>query len=557
VSVTGGPILFWLWGINAYGVDIPRYDQWHKPADAIVESFSGDLTWPTVIEQHNESRKIFPTLISVTLARLSGSWNVQRELYVGWLLSSVITSLMLGLFWRTATKRWFIICLFGSCFALAMWSPQFHELRLASITFERLLPEVCLLAGVLLWWRRMQPVPLALSLATLAIIAQYSYAGGIVVALIFALLFAAGIERWGRRAWAIGLGIYLCILLLSSLVYFFDYETPERHSSIESFWSYSPVQMWLFCARFLGNPFAWDDNVAFLLGSVSFLLVVVALWAAWALRKDETTRLLSYGWLAVAAYSLGQALLATLMRLPLSLEFAMRQDYRSHALYLPFAALAIIWLWSEKQNRRRYRIGVGFLVIAFTLNAWSVVLHASTIKDLRVHRARALRAKACAQLSPSARGIDACLIHVSLSSHFLERMRQLTEVGAIEPGLASTLEFGDASRIDGAIEAIENRGDHLAIRGYALLDGQPVDAIAVTHTDESQEVIVGIYRGARLRKGLQNRLGHRYRYAGWRGRVYDPTLQSSNRSGKLRAYAVATATNELFPLPPFEASPQD
>jgi hypothetical protein len=136
-------------------------------------------------------------------------------------------------------------------------------------------------------------------------------------------------------------------------------------------------------------------------------------------------------------------------------------------------------------------------------------------------------------------------------------MRQLTEVGAIEPGLASGLEFGDASRVDGAIEAIESRGDHLAIRGYALLDGQPVDAIAVTHTDESQEVIVGIYRGARLRKGLQNRLGHRYRYAGWRGRIDDPTLQSSNRSDEMRAYAVATATNELFPLPPFAASPRD
>ena len=64
------PALVLGWLVWRYGVNLPVWDEWNVPGVAIVQSVTEQITWEDWIYQHNESRKLFPRLLFVLLARL-------------------------------------------------------------------------------------------------------------------------------------------------------------------------------------------------------------------------------------------------------------------------------------------------------------------------------------------------------------------------------------------------------------------------------------------------------------------------------------------------------
>ena len=84
--------LFWVKILTVFGVDVPFLDQWDTPAIQLVAAYHDSLDMRLLAGQHNDSRKLFPNLISLTLFRVTGSYNPAYELFIGLFIGAVITA---------------------------------------------------------------------------------------------------------------------------------------------------------------------------------------------------------------------------------------------------------------------------------------------------------------------------------------------------------------------------------------------------------------------------------------------------------------------------------
>ena len=61
-----------------HGVNVPFWDQWEL-VGLLAAASDGTLTWAEIFRQHNEHRMVFPKIIMLALAALTG-WNVVGEM---------------------------------------------------------------------------------------------------------------------------------------------------------------------------------------------------------------------------------------------------------------------------------------------------------------------------------------------------------------------------------------------------------------------------------------------------------------------------------------------
>ena len=66
------PLVVLLRTFASYAVDLPIWDEWWSIVPLLQKYFSGTLVWGDFWAQHNEHRLLFPKLLMVGLARLSG-----------------------------------------------------------------------------------------------------------------------------------------------------------------------------------------------------------------------------------------------------------------------------------------------------------------------------------------------------------------------------------------------------------------------------------------------------------------------------------------------------
>src|SRR5262245_62975011 len=74
------PLAYLIVMVATYSVDVPFADQWAL-VPLLEKSYRGTLTLRDLWSQHNEHRLLFPRMIMLVLARLSG-WNLRYELAV-------------------------------------------------------------------------------------------------------------------------------------------------------------------------------------------------------------------------------------------------------------------------------------------------------------------------------------------------------------------------------------------------------------------------------------------------------------------------------------------
>src|SRR5215475_7827794 len=74
--------------IFAYGVNVPFWDQW-VIADLVVKAFEGTLSLGDLTFQQNESRLVFPRLLFIGLAYLTG-YDVRYEMWGSFCLGCLV-----------------------------------------------------------------------------------------------------------------------------------------------------------------------------------------------------------------------------------------------------------------------------------------------------------------------------------------------------------------------------------------------------------------------------------------------------------------------------------
>ncbi|XOV86831.1 MAG: hypothetical protein ACFHX7_17895 [Pseudomonadota bacterium] len=534
------PFLIWIQVLGRYGLDFPVADQWDTPFFALAEAFSGQTDIATWFNQHNESRKLFPTGLSVLLATSLDTWDTKAELWFGWLLCVALVLSILGVCRTTSWLSRTEAALIALLLSLLLWSPITWFLHMWSITFERLIPETALVAGV--WfYLRSTGIWKAAGLAFLAFLAQYSYAGGAMIWPLFLLLLLR--DLWFDRTKVAPLGIYLTAFIASSTVYFFTYEPPPHHPSMVAILEFSPGQITGFFLTIIGRTFASHQHQAMAYG-----LIVVSGFLIAACRTTFARGLdaISSGWVLIGLYGISQALLATAGRLPLNPLESLRPDYVTYGIYPLVATVALVL--GTPQDKQSRIIGYLYPAILLLLSYGGGFDRPSAMDEMR-HRYHKVKAsQSCVHLLLSMPGSETCARYVYPFTGIVARIRQAQELGMLT--FAPVQEGGAKA---GHVDEFTITSGGALTRGWANLNGTPADGIVFSAPQGAGRYIAAVVPTGEFRPDIAESQGGRMAFAGWSYRipaedVRDLMNHAGNNICLLQAQAFDTTDGILRPL---------
>jgi hypothetical protein len=449
-----------------YGVNLPTYDQWDTPGGLFVKLAEHQpLTFADFISQHNESRKVFPRLIFLGLAYLTG-WDIRAELAVIFVLVCGAAAAIFALGRSTVPDRKGQAIAFALASCL-LFSPSQWENWVYSIQIVVFLPILCITSS--LWLAQLslkfwQKIAINIVLAT---VSTYSSASGMFCWFVsFPALFLkdwivnlgqnprAGstatrpygvIEDLGRsvrslgptvrESW-LGLGIWLTAMAASLLLYFWDYHKPASHPSFAG-----PVQHPIDGVKYwfalIGSILGFDQlgfsQILGLVGVTGFLILVIFAW-----RRDRRR---SFEWAILGFYALGTDAIVTLGRFGFGPDSAMTSRYQSFSLYLWVALfhLAAIGLpqWSTYTLPKPWRKGVliGGLTLFLVLHYASFAMGARNLANFSRDRHQG---KTCLTFIGSFQD-ERCFtesIYPKLNQRVLKTIGDINRLGFIQPPLA-------------------------------------------------------------------------------------------------------------------------
>ncbi len=387
-------LVTWTTVCVVYGVDLPFMDQWGRPVHQIDKMFRGQLGFfPDFWTQHNEARKVVPTAMSLALAAILGRYDTRAELVFGLALFAALAVAIARLA-RAAQMPASTAAALALLFVALAGSGRTSYFHLYSITFERLIPELGLAVSLTLFTGRGVTFQTASLGALLLVLGQYSFPGAAAGCLLVGAFVLTAFPRELPIAWR-PLLLLVTVGIASTVAYFWSYRRPAHHTPLTAALAEPLSSQLRFVLRFLGNPVSGDPSSAVAWAIPT--LLVFALGAGLAIHRPSTRRA-ALAWTTLGAYSLSQAVLATMGRLPMGLGHAMRGEYIVHATYLYVAAAALLTLLVPARS-----LVVAWLLVAAV--SFLGLVSPGTRGELRETRAARLRAKACA-LSEAAAPCD-------------------------------------------------------------------------------------------------------------------------------------------------------
>lgn len=361
-----------LYIVNRFGILVPYWDHWDFVL--ILEKWqAGTLSLADLMRPHNAHRLLFPYLIMLGLAILTG-WEVAYELLVNLVLGACIALLWAVLFWRAAAhdrialRLWLPFAVSLATFSMLQWRNWLWGWQLQIF----LMVAAVLLAVVLMFrpgggWRSFCGSGAA------AFVACYSFGAGIVLwpaMLVGILLEHERPNRWKRVVgWCIlGAGTVGLFLLVAGV--------PRRAPSFPDP-DYTELGYTLF---FLGATGAgiggFSGAVALGAGIVALPLFVMV---AAPLLRDRQWSSVAAPFVTLALFGVGAAFLTMLGRGHDGLHGATESRYTS--LTLPFwIALIALLAMGQRRQPSLWRLPV---VLAIVLGIGLSSLHGARIGSLR------------------------------------------------------------------------------------------------------------------------------------------------------------------------------
>ncbi len=402
------------------------------------------------------------------------------------------------------------------------------------------------MAGVFLFLRGTSSVVLSMAFAVLSFVAQYSFSGGVAVWLLLFPLLCHRVFSHQRRPWIV-LVFYGLFFIISTVFYFWDFDRPDLHPPITAVFEHRPLEFFIFFVKVLGRPFTSDHGPSAAIGVWVLALFLISSVPVWRLNwKDPAL----WSWVVVGGYSISQALLATLGRLPMNANFAMRGDYVTYGIYIVVASLAILAFSNRNQQpeKESRAIWAGILLLAIILVDVSVKPY--FLEDLRHRRQALLRAKTCVQLLSHLDDIS-CLRGLSSNLQALKRVALAAqEAGVLKPGVAQSIVRG-TEPYAGRWVSMDRLGNELYLSGWAAIGSRPADSVVVTTSPtQTVEKIISVFATGRRIDSPEGATARSLRHAGWQGFIstVGVPMNSSARNCGLNVYAFDSSSNSFYPV---------
>jgi hypothetical protein len=483
--------------VRHYGVEVPTLDDWEM-APLIADAHTGHLKWADIFAQQQEARTVLPKLIFV-LSAASGHWDVRDLMMLSvvccWLSAAGIFILLrrsgLGLA-ATAVCFWLAV--------LAIFTLAQYELWIFATGFFSFFPALFIVAGlVLAGTSRLTTAWKFVLCGALATASSFTLANGLLAwGLTFpALLLMDKLPRW--RSWLIA---WFGLCALCAATYFWGYHKPPDLPA------FAPAASWgdylRFVLQFLGGglAYAWKDHAAFsttLFGGVQLTLFFVA--SSHCLRRiqDRAFAAKVTPWFALALYSIGSAVLASLGRVGYGAAYALASRYVTFSLYLTIAVIGLIAVVVHEKSRtgqtvlsRRLPHAICFLLVV----GYLVPYKTSAFHNRFFLRALSARDRLGHAAVLFCRAIDTSEIikktaYPSDARPVSENADTLDRLKLLRPPLVRTAridaiphEIADGRRASGSCESVTALdGNLIRASGWAALDGKgrPPDCVAVAY----------------------------------------------------------------------------
>jgi hypothetical protein len=258
------PPLYLISVILTNTIDVPFADQWAL-IPLLERSYRGTLSIRDLWAQHNEHRLLFPRLIMLGLARLSG-WNTHAEMLGNVVLAAGIFALLVYQLRATARPTQMAWAWIVPVLSLAVFSLNQAENWWGGWNIQIFLNALTVSASVILIaapTRRLDALALALGCG---VVATYSYSNGLLIWPLGLLLLIMRTDRWSQRnaMWIIA---WICGGVLTVASFFYQYTWTAQAPTLAELMR-NPGQYLTYTLTYLGAA-PTRGAVEFLFGLLS------------------------------------------------------------------------------------------------------------------------------------------------------------------------------------------------------------------------------------------------------------------------------------------------
>ena len=323
--------------VYVFGVNLPYWDEWVH-LQVLLKFSAGELSAEDLFAQYNESRKVFPRLVIIALAPLTGG-DQRGQMYLSVVIVAATVALVGVVARRTVPGSWAGLTAVAAVvlFSWAQWQNW-----LWGIQFVCFVPLACLMGVLALSGSAVRPWVRVAGSAGLCVLATFTYANGMLLWVLAAAALAVYRETRSVR--------YLTPLAALAAVcigaYFAGYVRPAWTPTFGDSLS-DPVRLAHYFVVLVGGAFSPKELgpsvgvhgvlLATALGTAVLGALAGGTWGA--IRENRAVAL---PWLIVAAYSLISMAATSLGRSPFGVENAMLSRYATFSLPLVVAAVALL-----------------------------------------------------------------------------------------------------------------------------------------------------------------------------------------------------------------------
>ncbi len=339
--------------------NIPVGDDWDTPGLLFREYFSGGrFSWRQLFAQHNESRMVFPKLVSWAAAVFTGEWDARVSMALTWLSAVGIFVQFVWLLRKTVRASVAIRWCLAAALSAVLFSTNQWENWLMSIQLVVFLPPLCLTSCLVVQHCSLSYRTKAIACAVLSLISTFSNSNGMLCWILGAplpwishtepesKLTRSATPMTTSLTW---IALYASGLIATSAVYFWDYRSPPGHPSLDSAFKH-PVAAAQYFILWLGNPFCRGLGFnplksAFALGLLVIAVLVFFLFAVWRRRQWIIS---GHGWIQLhpwtmlTLYGLASGVITTLGRAGFGIDQAISVRYISFSCYVYLGLIGLI-----------------------------------------------------------------------------------------------------------------------------------------------------------------------------------------------------------------------
>jgi len=534
-------------------VPLPYWDEWYTPGLLLTAYARGTLSFSHFFLQHNESRKFFPRLLYITLAKLHG-WDVRDAMAVTLFEVAAICGLLFWLFLRTKGATTIMALVAFTVTTFLCFAPVQYDNFLWGLVFELFVPGLAVILVAVVNLSRLRFGVKTVINIVLALVATYTFANGMLLWVLGVPLPAVQ-ERASKRARLVWYSLFALTGAAAIASYFVGYKRPEAHPPLH----FGILQLLHYLILWVGGYYNSTRVSPFLVGViVSTLCIVATARAIMRLNHGAPWRHF-YPWFLISAYGLSSGVITAMGRVGFGVEQALSTRYAVFSLFIYLGLVGTTFaLYCYDQDRigayrRRWIVIVSIAVIALSAPAWSFCLHdAKRLANRTGERnARLLCALEWMDVFPTNPDLKLIFPYPDVL-----RIRAHAIAGAgllrchlLSPRLLDQLKETTHSSTDlshGRLETAIVQGNALITSGWIWPSKKNRNCVLIAFKKTTGQVaLMSVIAPTIARPDIERRYQHeRMKPVGFR----DQTRVSMLGEGRIEAWAVDTTAEVAWPL---------